>query len=187
MINNFEEILIKLMSLDELLNDDSKVDNEVNRELVELEKLLESVTDKKSKLDVKIKKLNSLAVIPSYSKEGDAGLDLTVTEIKKDTEHKITYGFGISMEIPKGYVGLVFPRSSIRDTNLTLSNCVGIIDSGYRGEIMGTFYKLKINKIYNVGDRAAQILILPYPTINFIERDELSETERGSGGFGHTN
>ena len=92
------------------------------------------------------------------------------------------------MEIPKGYVGLVFPRSSIRNQDLILSNCVGVIDSGYRGELQATFKKTNgLDSLkYKVGERGAQIVILPYPQIRMIESNELSNTERGEGGFGST-
>jgi dUTP pyrophosphatase len=137
---------------------------------------------------VKVKKLDPNAVIPSYSKVGDAGMDLTITNIKENTSFSITYGFGIAMEIPKGYVGLVFPRSSVRNQDLILSNCVGVIDSGYRGELQATFKKTNgLDSIsYNVGERGAQIIVLPYPQIKMIESTELSDTERGEGGFGST-
>jgi dUTP pyrophosphatase len=136
-------------------------------------------------MEIKIKKLHDLAIIPSYAKDGDAGMDLFITEIKSENRLDITYGFGVAMEIPKGYVGLVFPRSSIRKTDLILSNSVGVIDSGYRGEIQATFRKTGIDS-YKVGDRGAQIMILPYPEIKFEEVQELSNTERGEGGFGST-
>jgi len=137
---------------------------------------------------VKVKKLDPNAVIPTYSKDGDAGMDLTITNIKENTTFSISYGFGIAMEIPKGYVGLVFPRSSVRNQDLILSNCVGVIDSGYRGELQATFKKTQgLDSIsYNVGERGAQIVILPYPQIRMIESNELSNTERGEGGFGST-
>ena len=137
---------------------------------------------------IKVKKLDPTAVIPSYSKVGDAGMDLTITKIKENTTFDVTYGFGIAMEIPKSYVGLIFPRSSVRNQDLILSNCVGVIDSGYRGEIMATFRKLagSVSHKYYVGDRALQLIIVPYPKIEFEETTELSETERGSGGFGST-
>ncbi len=152
-------------------------------------------------MEVKIKKLNPNAVIPSYAKIGDAGMDLVATEILKDTPEQITYGIGIALEIPEGFVGLVFPRSSIRKTGLQLSNSVGVIDSGYRGEIQATFNKvfggdrfydetklteITSNDFYKVGDRIAQIMIIPYPSIQFVEADELSDSERGDGGFGST-
>jgi dUTP pyrophosphatase len=137
---------------------------------------------------VKVKKLDPNAVIPTYSKDGDAGMDLTITDIKENTTFSISYGFGIAMEIPKGYVGLVFPRSSVRNQDLILSNCVGVIDSGYRGELQATFKKTQgLDSIsYNVGERGAQIVILPYPQIRMVESNELSNTERGEGGFGST-
>lgn len=137
---------------------------------------------------VKVKKLVPEAVIPSYSKVGDAGMDLTITKEIENTSFSVSYGFGIAMEIPQGYVGLVFPRSSVRNQDLILSNCVGVIDSGYRGELQATFKKTNgLDSIkYKVGERGAQIIILPYPTIYMTEVPELSNTERGSGGFGST-
>lgn len=139
-------------------------------------------------LNCNIKKLRDNAVIPTYSKDGDAGMDLTATEIINDTTFQVTYGTSIAVEIPKGYVGLVFPRSSIRKMELELSNSVGVIDSGYRGEIQATFNKTNgLNSVkYSVGDRICQIMILPYPQISFNVVNELSETERGEGGFGST-
>ena len=142
---------------------------------------------------VKIKRLDRDAIIPKYAKIGDAGLDLVATNIKENTTFQITYGLGIALEIPEGFVGLVFPRSSIRNTELTLSNSVGVVDSGYRGELQATFKKVygpndvRIDQTdYKVGDRIAQIIIIPYPQITFVEVDELSITERGEGGFGST-
>jgi dUTP pyrophosphatase len=136
-------------------------------------------------MKVNIKKLNENAVIPSYAKNGDAGMDLIATSIINEDAFQITYGIGLAMEIPTGFVGLVFPRSSIRKTDLSLTNCVGVIDSGYRGELQATFKKNGLNK-YEVGDRVAQIMIIPHPTIEFNEVNELSNTERGEGGFGST-
>ena len=136
-------------------------------------------------MQVKIKKLNPNAIIPTYAKGGDAGMDLVITDIKGENKYDITYGFGISMEIPEGFMGLIFPRSSIRKTDLVLSNSVGVIDSGYRGEIQVTFKKTGLNK-YEIGDRGAQIIIIPHPPIEFEEVNELSNTERGEGGFGST-
>jgi dUTP pyrophosphatase len=137
---------------------------------------------------VKVKKLVPEAVIPSYSKVGDAGMDLTITKEIENTSFSVSYGFGIALEIPQGYVGLVFPRSSVRNQDLILSNCVGVIDSGYRGELQATFKKTQgLDSIkYKVGERGAQIIILPYPTIYMTEVPELSNTERGSAGFGST-
>jgi dUTP pyrophosphatase len=142
-------------------------------------------------MKVRIKKLNENAIIPSYAKDGDAGMDLVATSIISDTQTQITYGICLALEIPEGFVGLVFPRSSIRKTRLQLSNSVGVIDSGYRGELQATFNKI-ITTIenqkndYKVGDRIAQIMIIPHPPIEFEEADELSDTERGEGVFGST-
>ena len=138
-------------------------------------------------MEVKIKKLHPHAVIPRYSKPGDAGMDLTA--ISKSQEYDImTFGTGLAVEIPDGHVGLIFPRSSIFRTDLMLSNAVGVIDSKFRGEIM---FKFKINPVnssafYNVGERVGQLIIIPYPQIEFTEVDELSSTDRGEGGFGST-
>ena len=142
-------------------------------------------------MKVKIKKLSENAVIPTYAKEGDAGMDVVATRIINETLDSITYGTDIALEIPEGFVGLVFPRSSIRKTNLQLSNSVGVIDSGYRGEIQATFKKIQgisNNALdnYKVGDRIFQLMVIPHPTIQFIEVNELSSTERGEGGFGST-
>jgi dUTP pyrophosphatase len=139
-------------------------------------------------MKVRIKKLNENAVIPSYAKDGDAGMDLVATKIISNTTFDVTYGTDLAMEIPKGFVGLVFPRSSIRKYELILSNSVGVIDSGYRGELQATFRKENglDSLAYKVGDRIAQIMIIPYPPIEFDEVAELSDTERGDGGFGST-
>ena len=136
-------------------------------------------------MKVKIKKLHSSAVIPKYAKPGDAGMDLTAVWQKQELE-LITYGTGLSIEIPKGYVGLLFPRSSVYKTKMFLTNCVGVIDSGYRGEVMMKFEIMDSNTMYSVGDRIGQLIILPYPQIEFEEADELTDTARSSGGFGST-
>jgi dUTP pyrophosphatase len=137
-------------------------------------------------LEIKVKKLSDNAIIPSYAKDGDAGMDLTITKEIENTSFSVSYGFGIAIEIPRGYVGLIFPRSSVRNQDLILSNCVGVIDSGYRGEIQATFKKTNgLDSFkYKVGERGAQIIILPYPQIKFVESEILSETVRGVGGFG---
>lgn len=140
-------------------------------------------------MKVKIKKLVPEAAIPSYAKPGDAGLDLVATYIKVEDHNTygyFEYGTGLAVEIPDGYVGLVFPRSSISKTGMLLTNSVGVIDSGYRGEIKFRFKYISGTKSYEVGDKIGQLIILPYPTIEFEEVDELSESERGDGGFGST-
>lgn len=138
-------------------------------------------------MNVKIKKLHKDAVVPFYAKPGDAGMDLTaISESWNEDNSMVTYDTGLAVEIPKGHVGLLFPRSSVSKTTLSLTNCVGVIDSGYRGSIMLKFRYLEEGSVYSVGDRVGQLLILPYPEVTFEEVDELSETERGEGGFGST-
>ena len=138
-------------------------------------------------MKVKIKRLHKDSVIPSYAKEGDAGMDLTATRMWFDDDDNVCYGTGLAFEIPKGYVGLLFPRSSNAKKDLLLSNSVGVLDSCFRGEVILKYKTQGQGKyIYSVGDRIGQIIILPYPTIEFEEVDELSETERGVGGFGST-
>lgn len=142
-------------------------------------------------MDVKIKKLDPKAVIPKYAKPGDAGLDLTAVSLTYDEDHdSYIYGTGLAIEIPQGYVGLLFPRSSNRKTDAYMTNHVGVIDSGYRGEIMVTYKNRDCFddtfEPYQIGDRVAQLIIMPYPTINLVEVEELSKTERGEGGHGST-
>ena len=140
-------------------------------------------------LEVKFKKLVPEAKIPAYAKPGDAGLDLTATSKHwSDDFQCFVYGTGLAVEIPEGYVGLIFPRSSIRKYCLALTNCVGVIDSGYRGEIMCSFkpYSFGNNKIYNVGDKIAQLIIVPVPMYESEWSQTLSDTERGTGGHGST-
>lgn len=141
-------------------------------------------------MEIKIKKLNPEAVIPSYAKSGDAAMDLTAISLNKvdqDAFGYLEYGTGLSIEIPEGYVGLIFPRSSVSNSGLILTNSVGVIDSGYRGEIKLRFKHIPDTAFYKPGDRVGQIMIIPYPQINFQEVEELSSTERGEGGFGSTN
>jgi dUTP pyrophosphatase len=140
-------------------------------------------------MQVRVKKLHKDAIIPAYSKPGDAGLDLTAISATKDNYGNVTYGTGLAIEIPQGYVGLIYPRSSNSKTDLYLTNHVGVIDSGYRGEIMFKYRSVNglLNaKVYQLGDRVGQLIIMPYPQIELIETDELSDSERGKGGFGST-
>ncbi len=140
-------------------------------------------------MKVNFKKLNEKAVKPKFGKPGDAGADLVATTVDLSRDGQVVYGTGIAVEIPEGMVGLVFPRSSVRNYNLSMANSVGVIDSGYRGEIMVTFNfnsRTPDNTIYQVSDRIAQLLIIPVPLIQYKEVDELSETQRGTDGHGST-
>jgi len=138
-------------------------------------------------MKILFKKLVEKAVKPKFGKPGDAGADLVATSLDLSRDGQIVYGTGLAVEIPEGMVGLVFPRSSIRNYDLVLSNGVGVIDSGYRGEIMATFnLKNPWADIYKVGDRIAQLVIMPVPLVQFVEVEELSETSRGTEGHGST-
>lgn len=137
-------------------------------------------------MKVKIKKLHEDAVIPSYAKHGDAGMDLYSVRMEKDNNQNDVHYTGLAVEIPEGYVGLLYPRSSISKTSCALRNSVGVIDSGYRGEIMVKFGCSTNLNCYRVGDRVAQLIIMPYPQIELEEVEELSDTDRGDGGFGST-
>ena len=167
-------------------------------------------------MKIKIKKLHENAIIPIYSYFGDAGIDLIAISKNYDEFGNVSYGIGLAIEIPEGYVGLIFPRSSNCKKDLLLTNSVGVIDSNFRGEIFVKFKPSlifasnefsKTNEIgnisktfdkidipgnpysyeeYEIGDRICQLIIIPYPKIEFQEVEELSETQRGEGGFGHT-
>lgn len=145
-------------------------------------------------LAVKFKKLHPLAKLPTYATPGDAGMDLYATEVhnEEDTPY-IEYSTGLAVEIPEGYVGLIFPRSSISKKPQWLANAVAVIDSGYRGEIKlrfkPTFWVLHSpsnTQYYSPGEKIAQMIIMPYPTIIPQWAEELSDTQRGEGGFGST-
>ncbi len=152
---------------------------------------------------VKYKKLHPKAVAPYKAHPTDAGFDLTATSRTVDVCGNVVYGTGLAFEIPAGYVGLLFPRSSICRTDLLLTNAVGVCDACYRGEVMFKFKPAPhmceekrrgfplgyawLNDaplIYQVGERIGQMVIIPIPSVTFVESDTLSETDRGTGGYG---
>lgn len=151
-------------------------------------------------MQVKIKKLSTNAVMPTKAHPTDAGYDLTAIGRSFDEHGNVVYHFGLALEIPEGYAGFIFPRSSISKKTLSLTNCVGVIDAGYRGEVTAKFKSAieitRLNKrcfprityprcrVYETGERVAQLIILPIPKIEFTEVDELTESERGTGGYG---
>ena len=143
-------------------------------------------------MTVKFKRLSEKAVLPTRAHKGDAGVDLTCTGIDPvlNEAKQIIYVYhtDLAVEIPEGYVGLIFPRSSIYKKSLRQSNSVGVIDSGYRGEILVTFSPTTdvVPAIYQVGERFAQLVIVPCFDYDVEESEELSETDRGEGGFGST-
>ena len=148
-------------------------------------------------MSVKIKLMHPDAVLPAYAKPGDAGMDLVAVDdgLWSDSNY-IEYRTGISLSIPLGFVGLVFPRSSISTRNLILTNSVGIIDAGFRGEITARFAANATHVAsgnwstsyhpYVKGDKIAQLMILPYPIVEWRQVQELDKTERGEGGYGST-
>jgi dUTP pyrophosphatase len=140
---------------------------------------------------VRFKKLHPDAVLPAYAKDGDAALDLTAVACEYDAERNLAiYQFGLAVEIPVGYVGLIFPRSSVSNTRLALANCVGVIDSGYRGEVSARFRVMRPEfcggMVYEEGDRVAQMIVLPYPTVEAEWANDLDATVRMAGGYGST-
>jgi dUTP pyrophosphatase len=141
------------------------------------------------KIKLKIKKVHPLAVTPKYGKPGDACMDLTAVGISFVDEGDygyVEYDFGLQFEFQPGHVMLVYPRSSISNTGMLLSNAVGVIDSQFRGTVKARFRHIPGTKMYDVGDRVAQFMIIPYPTVEIEEVEELTQTERSSGGFGST-
>jgi len=137
-------------------------------------------------LQIKFKKVRENAVAPKIANHGDAGADLTAISVDYDINNIITYGTGIAVEIPEGYVGLIFPRSSIYKKQLILSNSVGVIDCGYRGEIKFKFWGDRESDVYKIGDRIGQLVIMPIPSVEWEESEELTDSVRGEGGFGST-
>ena len=147
----------------------------------------------------------SNAVIPSKAHPTDAGFDMVATS-KVETADYIEYGTDIAIKLPEGHCALLFPRSSVSKKDLFLCNSVGLIDENYTGEIKFRFkrspkyqyYTFKrffrfitevfvepiTYKEYEVGDKIGQIVILPTPSVEFLEVEKLPETDRGSGGFG---
>jgi len=143
-------------------------------------------------MKMRIKKLNENAVIPSYGSEFSAGADLYALLDKEKEEiaphETLLVHTGLSFEIPEGYVGLVFARSSLgTKRGLAPANKVGVIDSDYRGEVMVSLHNHSniIQQVEN-GERIAQIAFVPFLKAEFEECDELSDTLRGEGGFGST-
>ena len=140
---------------------------------------------------VKVKKLTSTAVLPKYGSSFAAGADLCA-----DTEKGIVIKpgqtvfvkTGIALEIPTGYVGLIYARSSSAcKRGLAPANKVGVIDSDYRGEIMVALLNHSDSEqVIEPNERIAQIVITPYLSVDFLEADSLSDTTRGDGGFGST-
>lgn len=142
-------------------------------------------------MKINIKKLTKTATIPTRQHEGDAGYDLYADIQEPVIIEPHTTEFihtGIAIEIPDGYFGAVFARSGLASKQgLRPANCVGVCDSRYRGEYMVALHNdSNVEKTVSTGDRIAQLIVMPYLNVEFNEVDELSNTERGVGGFGST-
>ena len=137
---------------------------------------------------VRWKRMRPNAKVPTYGTAGAAGLDLYSTgQVTYNSQGCMRFCTGVAVEIPAGYVGLLFPRSSISNTKLRAANAVGVIDSDYRGEITFVCDELQgLRGGYKQGDQICQLVIVPAPGIVLREADELSETARGEGGYGST-
>ena len=137
-------------------------------------------------MKIKFKKLNDRAKIPFYANEGDAGMDLVATTVTRLSSF-YEYVTDIAMQVPKGYVGLLFPRSSISNTDHYLRNSVGVIDSGYRGEIKILLVNLGQDKfVIEHSFRIAQLIIAPIIQAKLKVVLALNKTKRGQRGFGST-
>lgn len=142
-------------------------------------------------MNIKIKKLNENAIIPTRWSSQAAGYDLyacTKTSMVIMPHQTVKVGTGLAMELPDGYFGAIFARSGLATKQgLRPSNCVGCCDSDYRGEyIVALHNDTDIPQTINPMERIAQLVIMPYLPVEFDEVDELNETERGVGGFGST-
>lgn len=146
----------------------------------------------KLNMELKIKRLNEKAIMPIRAHEGDAGLDLTCTDITTEINECgqliLVYHTGLAIELPTDYVGLLVPRSSISMKSLTQCNSCGILDETYTGEVM---FKMKsttdvVPAVYKVGERIGQLVIVPCVKPTITEVSELDKTDRGDGGFGST-
>ena len=142
-------------------------------------------------MNFRVKKLDERAIIPTYATKSSAGADLynmVGCEVKIAPGETAMIRTGLAVEIPEGYVGLVFARSGIASKRgLAPANKVGVIDSDYRGEWMVALHNhSKTEAVVDGGERIAQVVVVPYIQGEFTEVSELTETERGEGGFGST-
>lgn len=137
---------------------------------------------------IRWKKLHDKAQEPTKGTPFAGGYDLTATDVDFDENlGVVTYHTGVAMEIPHGCAGFLFPRSSVYKTGLIHADCVGVVDSDYRGEILFRYYDVNSGDLYAVGDRVGQIVIMPvFNNFLWFRADNLTDTERGNGGFGST-
>jgi dUTP pyrophosphatase len=139
-------------------------------------------------VDLPLKRLDPSAPLPAYAKPGDAGLDLTsAVDVEVAPGERALVPTGVAVAIPEGHAGLVLPRSGLASRQgLTLANAPGLIDSGYRGEVTCAVVNLDRKQAVSIrkGDRIAQLVVVPVPSLKPAWVDELPGSERGEGGFG---
>lgn len=143
------------------------------------------------RVNIKVKKLNENAILPTYGSEYAAGADLyalTDEDITIDSQKTVLIHTGLSMEIPVGYAGLIYARSGLASKKgLAPANKVGVVDADYRGEIMVALHNHSdLPQTISCGERIAQLVITPFLAASYEEADVLSDTVRGEGGFGST-
>lgn len=142
-------------------------------------------------MEIKLKKLNDTAILPTYGSAYAAGADLYAlpdTDVTIEPGQTVLIHTGIALELPIGYAGLIYARSGLASKKgLAPANKVGVVDCDYRGEVMVALHNHgTMTQTVSGGERIAQLVITPYITASFIEADELSDTARGAGGFGST-
>ena len=136
---------------------------------------------------LRFKKVHPLAKTPYRATDGSAGFDLYAVSREVINKKTVKYDTGIAFEIPKGYVGLLFPRSSVIKKGLSMGNSVGVVDCDFRGSVSAVFYVDEADELYEVGERVCQLVIVPIAdAFALVETDELSDTTRGQGGYGST-
>ena len=135
-------------------------------------------------MKLKIKKVREGVITPTRAYEGDAGLDLYVSKVDMTAPDMVKYFLGVAVEIPTGYVGVLCSRSSTFKKRHVLTNGVGIIDSGYRGEIMAICQVDPRSLLYKPGEKAFQLILVPFIAPEIEEVENLSDSERGEGGYG---
>jgi dUTP pyrophosphatase len=140
-------------------------------------------------MEIQVKLLRPDATLPSYANEGDAGCDLVAVEsrVLRAGGGRAMVPTGFAVAIPEGHGGFVLPRSGLAAKHgVTCINAPGLIDAGYRGEVMIALVNLDPTSDYEVhpGDRIAQLVVLPVPSAHFRTVGELPPAQRGEGGFG---
>lgn len=139
-------------------------------------------------LPIKVKMEAGSGYTPTYAHSGDAGMDLRAVDWYTIAPgESAMVRTGLHVQIPNGYVGLVFPRSGLGSKGITLRNAVGVVDSGYRGQVLAALWNTTSEPFeVSRGDRVCQLVIMPYARCEVEKVDELDDTERGEGGYGST-